>query len=233
MRRHSLIALAIGATLVGWHAAQALAQDSRAGIAVMRFSNGGSFGREAEDFDALEVGLQQMMLTEFAMNSNLRVIERSRIKELLEEQDLGATGRVDANTAARLGKLVGARYMILGGFVELNRNFRIDVRVVDVETSEIVKTGRVTDDRDELYKMVVDLANSLTSDLDLPELASAVLEQRQSREVPPQAVRYYTRALLWAERGDTERAAEYYSRALTEFPEYTEAKEGLQELRQS
>ncbi|MCH7567658.1 MAG: hypothetical protein IH787_08390 [Nitrospirae bacterium] len=188
---------------------------------------------EAEDFEALPVGLQQMMITEFAANPGLRVVGRSQIRELIAKQDLGASGRVDDNTAARIGRLAGARFMVFGSFVDLYGEMRLDIRVINTETSEIVRTDNVSDDRENLYSMVTSLAISVTENLDLPALPHAIREEREAREVPSEAIQYYSRAIMYADRGNTERAAELYSRALDILPEYTEAEEGLQQLRQS
>lgn len=223
-------------TLTGWAAALSLAaaeaQDTRPGIAVLAFENGGSYGQDKEAFDALQVGLQQMLITELSTNQALRVVERGRIKQLLEEQDLAAAGRVDANTAARIGKLVGARYVVLGGFIDFYGDFRIDARIVNVETGEIVRVEKVSDRRDRLYSLVVNLAGQLTKGLNLPPLPREAMEQRQSREVPTEALTLYSRALLYQDRGDTQRAVELFSRAIEVFPDYTEAKEALRQIRQ-
>lgn len=221
----ALVGVSIAATPV-W------AQDTRPGIAVLAFENGGSYGQDKEIFDALQVGLQQMLITELSANPSLRIVERGRIKQLLEEQDLGAAGRVDANTAARIGKLVGARYVVLGGFIDFYGDFRIDARIVNVETGEIVRVEKVSDRRDRLYSLVVNLAGQLTRGLNLPPLPRATMEQRQSREVPTEALTLYSRALLYADRGDSRRAEELFSRAIEVFPDYTEAKEALRQIRQ-
>jgi TolB-like protein len=229
MRWRSVWALGLAAGLA---APVAQGQDSRPGIAVFPFDNGGSYGQDKENFDALQVGLQQMLITEFAQNPQLRIVERGRIKDLLAEQDLGASGRVDANTAAKLGKLVGARYVVLGGFIDFYGDFRIDARIVNVETSELVKVVKVNDKRDKLYGLVVSLAGSITRDVNLPALPRQAMEQRESRQVPTEALQLYSRALLYADRGDASRAAELFNRAIEVFPEYTEAQEGLRQLKQ-
>lgn len=210
-----------------------LAQDLRPGIAVMRFEDGGSFGQDKEDFEALTVGIQQMFLTEFAINGQLRVIERGRINELMDELERAAGGAVDANTAARIGELVGAKYMVFGSFIDWYGDFRLNARIVEVETSEIVKVERGRRKREEMPSLVVDLANQITRGLDLPRLSRRTLEQRQrhSESVPPEAVRLYTRGLLYQDRGDNERAAELFRQAKAMFPDYTEADAALQQIR--
>ena len=56
MRRRSVLWALTVVALAGLSPALA-AQDSRPGIAVMPFTNGGSYGKDKEDFQALEKGL--------------------------------------------------------------------------------------------------------------------------------------------------------------------------------
>jgi len=199
----------------------------------MPFENGGSYGADAEVFDALRVGMQQMLMTELALNPALRVVDRSQLQTLLQEQDLGASGRVDPNTAARIGRLVGARYVVLGGFVDFYGDFRIDARIVNVETSEIVNVARVRDKRENLYRLVVDLGGKVVEDVDLPPLDASVREARETRDIPTEAMTLYSRALFYQDRGLTDRAVELYRRVEAEFPQMTEASEALRQLGQS
>ncbi len=212
----------------------AVAQDSRPGIAVLPFEDGGSYGEDKEDFQALSIGLQQMLITEFAANGNLRVVDRARIKEILAELELGTSGKVDAQTAARVGQLVGARYMVMGGFVDWFGDMRLDARIVSTETSEVVKVERRRDDRAELFPMVVDLADGITKDLDLPQLPRNEAQQRQQRSerIDHEAVQLYMKALFYADRGDTDRAVELFNQVTARFPDYTEAHEALRQIQQ-
>jgi len=207
--------------------------DDRPGVAVLQFDNGGSFGPDQEDFEALEVGLQHMLLTELAQNSALRIVERRALKELLEEQDLAATGRVDAQTAARIGRLVGARWVILGGFTDIWGEFNINARIVDVETSEVPEAWSVRDDREAIYELLVDLASQITDGVDLPPLPVEVREAREQREIPSEAVLLFSRAQTYEDFGDQDRAVEVYQRIVNEFPQMTEAQEALEQISSS
>ena len=205
--------------------------DQRPGVAVLPFENGGSFGPAQEDFQALQVGLQQMLLTEISQNSSLRVVERAMLRSLLEEQDLGASGRVEAGTAAQIGQLVGARYVVTGVFMDVWGDFRMDARVVDVETSEIIYSDQVRNDRERLYDMLVELAGKVTAGADLPPLDREIRESRESREIPSEAILLFSRAQTYEDFGDRDRAVEAYQRIVDEFPQMTEAQEALQQIR--
>jgi len=204
--------------------------DPRPAIAVFPFVNGGSYGQDAENFDALQVGVQQMLLTELAQNSALRIVERSLLRDILAEQDLGASGRVDPQTAAGVGKLVGARYIITGQFTDLYGDFRMDGRIVNVETGEIIRTEQVRAQREELYDLLVELAGRMTAGVNLPPLSSAVRDQRMRREIPAEAVTLYSRAQVYQDGGNTARAIELYQSIADRFPEMTEAREALRQL---
>ncbi|TLY55939.1 MAG: hypothetical protein E6K55_02140, partial [Gemmatimonadetes bacterium] len=119
--RSRRLAVFLSLALVGSGAARGLGaqgrgQDSRPGIAVMPFDNGGSYGQDKENFDALQKGIAGMLISELAANPAARVVERTEIQKLLEEQNLGATSRLDPQTAAKVGKRAGARYVITGAF---------------------------------------------------------------------------------------------------------------------
>lgn len=212
------------------------AQDSRPGIAVMPFQNGGSYGQDKEIFEALEQGLAGMLISELAQNPGARVVERENARSLLAEQDLGKDRRVDAAVAAKVGKLVGARYMVLGSFVDLYGHFRVDARLVDVETSEILKVVRSDpkyEKREEVFKLIQALAERLMAETRLPPLSAEVARAVKARNVPTEAVTYYSRALLYQDRGDKTRAAEFFAKAVEVFPDYAEARAGLIRVRGS
>jgi TolB-like protein len=213
--------------------AQQRNQDTRPGIAVLPFNNGGSYGQGKEDFDALERGIAGMMISELSQNPAARVVERQEIQRLVDEQNLGAQGRVDPQTAAKVGKLVGARYVVLGTFVDFYGDFRVDVRLVNTETSEIVKTESERMQRDHMFDIIRNIAARLMKDASLPALQRQASEQRMGRQVPTEALTYYSRGLLYADHGQKDKAVEMFNRAIAIFPGYAEAEEGLQHVKSS
>jgi TolB-like protein len=224
----SVALLSLAAAAAG---AQGRGLDTRPGIAVMPFDNGGSYGQDKENFDALQKGIAGMLISELAQNPSVRVVEREDVQRLLDEQNLGTSGRVDPQTAAKVGKLVGARYVVLGTFLDFYGDFRVDARLVNVETSEIVKVESDRMQRDHLYDIIRAVATRLMRDANLPPLSKQASDQRMSRQVPTEALTFYSRALLYQDRGQRDKAVDMYQRAIAIFPEYAEAAEGLKRLK--
>ena len=229
MRWRSILMVALGFGVATPAAVQAQ-NDTRPGVGIMPFENGGSFGQNAEDFEALSIGLQQLVMTELAINTNLRIVTRSQLELLISEQDLGASRRVDAATAAQIGKLAGARYMVMGGFIDLYGNMTMTSQLVDTETGVIIKAEKVTDKTENIYAMVVQLADQITRGASLPVLGSRAMNHRLEREIPQEAVRLYARAMLYEQRGNTERAVELYTQVTRDYPQYTEAQQALKQI---
>lgn len=110
-------------------------------------------------------GIAEMMTTAM-VEKGYRLIERQRLNEILKEQDLGTAGRIDAATAAKMGKVIGCDYLVLGtvtqwgiskkggsvggmlgrvtgvGVKQTNANATIDIRIVNSTTAEIMAVGK-------------------------------------------------------------------------------------------
>jgi curli biogenesis system outer membrane secretion channel CsgG len=205
--------------------------DTRPGVAVFPFFNGGSYGDKKEDLALLSVGLQQMLMYELAANTNIRVVDRSTLKELLAEQDLGQSGRVSPETAARIGKVVGARYVVTGGFTDMFGEFQLNGRIVDVETTEVINSAQVTGKREKLYGLVVDMGKGVTTGVKLPALPAAQQDARKNRAITPEAIVRHAMILSLQDEGQTAKAIELYEQLTNEFPAMIEWKEELRQLK--
>jgi len=58
--------------------------------------------------------LAGMLSNELAATNAFRIVERSKLEAVLQEQNLAASGRVNPATGARMGKLTGADYLVAG-----------------------------------------------------------------------------------------------------------------------
>ena len=73
------------------------------------------------------------------------VVERERLLLALQELNLGTTALADESTRLRLGRLIGARFMVFGGYQVVGKGMRLDIRLVEVETGRVMKAvSRIT-----------------------------------------------------------------------------------------
>jgi tetratricopeptide (TPR) repeat protein len=123
--------------------------------------------------------------------------------------------------------------MITGSFIDLYGDFRVDARIINVETGEIIKVVRSDPklhDRKDMYRMIQSVAERVMADAKLPPLPAGTATRAP---VPTEALAFFSRALLYQDRGDKAKAVEYYRKALDVFPAYAEASEGLRKAQGS
>jgi TolB-like protein len=145
----------------------AAAQDTRPTVAVLYFDNN-SIGRDAADYAGMGKGVADLLITDLSAAANVRVVERERIEALLQEQNLAKQGQIDPATAVRLGRILGARHMITGGFMNAGEQMVLTARAFDVETGQIVNTQKVSQRGDDVLALIGELSTRLATSLKLP-----------------------------------------------------------------
>jgi curli biogenesis system outer membrane secretion channel CsgG len=58
--------------------------------------------------------LTDMLTNELVGTGAFSVVERAKVEHVLDEQDLAAYGRVEESTAAKVGEMIGAQYLVMG-----------------------------------------------------------------------------------------------------------------------
>ncbi len=80
----------------------------------------------------LSYGLASFLVSDLSASPQLQMVERQQTDAILRELKLGGTGLVDTTQAPRVGRLVGARRLLLGDVARIGNNVRLSARVVDV-----------------------------------------------------------------------------------------------------
>jgi len=119
-------------------------------VGVVDFVNKTKYGEARLGSSATDV-----LITELAKSGKFILVERDRMGKLLEEQKLGMSGAIDANTAARVGRILGLNAIVTGSISEFGSTTEgseyllaqskrqvvkatVDIRVVDAETGQIL-----------------------------------------------------------------------------------------------
>jgi TolB-like protein len=207
------------------------AQGAAPTIVVLTFENGGSYGLDSLDFAGLGRGIPAALTSDFARNLGLRIISRATAQQMVERDGVSRNGRVDATSAAKIGKQLGAGYVVTGTFVDYYGRVRIDARLIDAGTGailEVVSTGQRA--RAELPQMITDISTQLMSGKRLPALPAGA---SGTGKVSADALVLFGRAVLAQDQGNTAAALQFYRQALKISPDFAAATEGLQSVQAS
>ncbi|MEZ4363030.1 MAG: CsgG/HfaB family protein [Kofleriaceae bacterium] len=110
-------------------------------VAVLYFDYDGA----DDELGFLRKGLNQMLVTDLVGLPGITVVERARLEEVLAELKLHRSQVIDRKSAVRAGKLLGARYLVLGSYFVYKDDLNVHTTVVDVETGVVL--GGVRDHR--------------------------------------------------------------------------------------
>ena len=95
-------------------------------------------------FDHAARGIAQMLITDLGSGAHVRIIERSKLSELESEIELGDDGFIDPETVVEPGKGLGATHFLTGAFVIMDDELRIDTRLINISTGEVIQSEQVS-----------------------------------------------------------------------------------------
>ena len=125
-------------------------------IAVLYFEN-----HTSERYDRFVRGLSDMLMTSLGEAEKLTIIERVQIDKAMENISLELSGPIDAKTAVEVGKWLGADAVVLGSFAKFGEAYRIDARLIDAETGELLVAQNVRGPESDVIAMVDQLGAQL------------------------------------------------------------------------
>jgi curli biogenesis system outer membrane secretion channel CsgG len=88
--------------------------------------------------------LSAQVIDTLGESGGFNVVERQRLLLVLEELNIGSSDIADASTRLRVGKIVGAKFMVFGSYFVMDSTMRLDLRMVEVETGKILKAAERT-----------------------------------------------------------------------------------------
>lgn len=147
----------------------AAADEQHLAIAVLDFE------ADSKELGATAKQVTELLIAGLSASPNLILVERQRLGEALSEVELGISGTVQPDTAARLGRLIGAKALITG------RVFPAGDDLVGVARTIGTETGRVYA---ESAKLAADEPASKLAQMLVNKLSARLKHSRESLVAP-------------------------------------------------
>lgn len=191
-------------------------------LAIIDFEN---LTKVSED-DWIGIGVAESLTADLSGLSGLSLVPRERV--IKTRADLVAGQRLAE--AIDLGRALGCRWVLSGGFQKMARSLRVTARLYDATTGEMLGAEKVDGNLDEIFELQDRLAARIACRLDV-----SLEEKREPVGTDPQVEAYklYTRGRQMFSRlqkGSFEQIGELYQRALEIEPEYAPVLAGLSGL---
>jgi hypothetical protein len=96
------------------------------------------------DFESKEEALRDagqkissLLQARLSAEDNVITVERAELDKILGEQELGASGTVSQESAAKIGKLTGAKVLVTGRVFKLDKDITAVAKIMSSETSRV------------------------------------------------------------------------------------------------
>jgi TolB-like protein len=196
---------------------------------------------------ALPKGLCFMLITDLSQVKQLLVVERTRLQALLEEMGLGRSGLVEPGTEPRIGRLLGARFLVGGeismgtacpspstGSIDqvLDMGIQVSPGLLNVPDGQMQALPAVGGRVSQLFQMEKEILFALVERLGL----ALSEDQRRMLSRPAttdgRAMYYFFMGLMYSDLQRYRQSAGYYEKALKADPGFNWPRAALDELRQ-
>ncbi len=161
------------------------------------------FDFESKDEAVRDLGPKVASLINAQLSADPHVItvERAELEKALGEQELGLSGTVDSETAAKVGHLTGAKVLVTGRVFNVGRETMIVAKVIGTETSRVYgdvvrgTTGSASvsdmsaDMAARIAKIVTEKADTLVAKVEKPDdLIARLQPQVRGKSLPTVSV---------------------------------------------
>lgn len=180
-------------------------------------------GPNVAELAPLERGLAELVITDLSKSKQLTLVERDRMQALADEIQLGASGTVDDQSAARAGRLMQAGRLVNGSIVQGGADLTLATSIVIVATAEISEPAQVTGSQDAFFDLQKDLVFRIFTQLGvtLSDEERDAIGRKQTNNFD--AFLLYSRGLVAADAGDYALATSLFKQAAALDPSFVSA----------
>ena len=123
-----------------------------------------------QEFQGKQIGeiVAEWLITSLVNTGRFEVVERAQLQKIMKEQQLGMTGMINQETAAKVGELLGVKAIISGSVIQIGNTYEVNARLISVEDGSILNAERIRGvGLDSVEQMMDSLADSIKKDFPL------------------------------------------------------------------
>jgi len=123
-----------------------------------------------------------LLTSDLSLNDRIILVERQELSKILEEQQIGISGLINPDTAAKIGNLTGAKILIIGRVFTIKNSTYITAKIIGTETSRVYVESINFPSDHPFDKEVKKLSSKIEKTI-LQKVNSLVVESRSKEDV--------------------------------------------------
>lgn len=151
----------LGLALLGFATQAAGAEDQGASVAVLPFKNTSGDPTMAWLADAVS----ETLSTRLPVLAPVRVVERAQVEKLIKEIYFSQSALVDESNGIEAGKLMSAKFLVVGSYQLDAQALWLQARLVKVETGQVIAASEAKGLRDQVLELEALVADKLGQSL--------------------------------------------------------------------
>src|SRR4051812_2025023 len=218
-----MIALVIGAVLKRRSAGRAGFKQRRT-VAVLGFKN-----LNGNPSDAwISLALSEMLTTELGATGQLRTISEENVARMKADLSLPESESLARETLTKVERVLGTDMVVLGSYLNIGGQIRVDLRVQDTASGEIVAMTPAQGSATQFLELVKQAGQSLRQNCGAGPLSADERAAAKALDpASPDAVRFYSEGLAKMRDFDFLGARDLLQRAIAADPNYPLAHSAL------
>jgi TolB-like protein len=194
-------------------------------VAIMEFTPAAT----APELSVLGAGLQSMITTDLGQLPAIVLVERARLQDIAKELQLGQSGLVDKQTAAKIGGLAGASHLLVGSFTVVGGKMRLDARLFAVASGEIVLSEKIDGAQSAFFELEKQLVVKLVDSVGVKLQRKQKIDLAKPATTDFEAFQKYSQGLVAFDEHKLEDAVAAMQAAVARDPNFTLAATKLAE----
>jgi len=160
-------------------------------------------------YDALAEAIADMLAVGLTEHQHVTVVERQQLRKVLDEQKLSLAGLVAPATAVKVGRLLKADRILVGGMIRRGERLLVNAQVYEIASARLAGSVEVRGRADDVPALIAELAGKVGKGLEV-ELKPL---DKKDIDKHPKASACFMRGLGFHFAGHYDRAVMEFMRA--------------------
>jgi len=171
-------------------------------IAVLPFMN----NTGDDSYNHWEYGISELLISSLSTSNELTVIDNQTITDVIQNVENIQTASIGPNIAKQVASKIQVKSYIYGNYLMAGSTLRINLKLIETKTNEVLKTVYVEGGTDSIFSMVDVLSDAILDHLEITMIGEGAEFETTDyiTTTSPEAYKYFIRGMeaIWTGQGN-------------------------------